>query len=450
MNEKETWFPKFKPYQGNLDTTPVQTDEYLPPAKSIVLGLQHAFAMFGATVLAPLLMGFDPNLTIFITGIGTILFFLMTGGRMPSYLGSSFAFIGAVAAATGYSGAGSNPNIALALGGTIACGLIYAGIGLVVMKTGTAWIEKLMPPIVTGAIVMIIGLNLAPVTIKSVSASSFDTWMAVVTILCISAVAVFTRGMVRRLLLLIGLMTAYFAYFLLTNVLGFGKPIDFSVIGNAAWFGLPTFHAPVFDANAMLLIAPVALILVAENLGHFKAVSAMTGKNLDPYMGRAFLADGLCTTMSASVGGTGMTTYAENIGVMAVTKVYSTTIFVIAGVFAVLLGLSPKFGAVISTIPVALLGGASIVVFGLITIAGAKIWIDHKVDFTKNSTLLIAAVSLIMGAGNLSLHLGSFDLGGIGTATLAAIFLNLFLNRGEEKAQAVNDESSAASSAVQH
>lgn len=432
MGTKESWFPKFKPYQGDLDVTPVQIDEYLPAGKSIVLGLQHAFAMFGATVLAPLLMGFDPNLTILITGIGTILFFLITGGRMPSYLGSSFAFIGAVAAATGYSGVGSNPNIALALGGTVICGLIYAAIGLIVMKSGTQWIEKLMPPVVTGAIVMIIGLNLAPITIKGVSASSFDTWMAVVTILCISAVAVFTRGMIRRLLLLIGLMSAYFVYFVLTNVMGYGTPINFAAIGEAAWFGLPTFHSPVFEANAILLIAPVALILVAENLGHFKAVSGMTGKNLDPYMGRAFFADGICTSMSGSVGGTGMTTYAENIGVMAVTKVYSTTIFVIAGVFAILLGLSPKFGAVISTIPGALLGGASIVVFGLITVAGAKIWIDNKVDFTKNSTLIIAAVSLIMGAGNFSLKFGDFDLGGIGTATLAAIALNWLLNRGED------------------
>lgn len=441
MQKKESWFPKFKPYQGNLDVMPVQVDEYLPAGKSMVLGLQHAFAMFGATVLAPLLMGFDPNLTIFITGIGTILFFLMTGGRMPSYLGSSFAFIGAVAAATGYAGAGANPNIGLALGGTMACGLVYAAIGLVVMKTGTGWIEKLMPPIVTGAIVMIIGLNLAPVTIKSVSTNSFDTWMAVVTIICISVVAVFTRGMVRRLLLLIGLCSSYLVYFLLANVMGLGKPIDFSIISNAAWFGLPTFQTPVFNANAMLLIAPVAIILVAENLGHFKAVSAMTGKNLSPYMGRAFFADGVCTTMSASVGGTGMTTYAENIGVMAVTKVYSTTIFVVAGLFAILLGLSPKFGAVISTIPVALLGGASIVVFGLITVAGAKIWVDNKIDFTKNSSLIIAAVCLIMGAGNFSLHINSFDLGGIGTATLAAIVLNLFLSRGEEKQDSVSLES---------
>lgn len=448
MQTKEPWFPKFKPYQGDLDVTPVQVDEYLPAGKSIVLGLQHAFAMFGATVLAPLLMGFDPNLTIFITGIGTILFFLMTGGRMPSYLGSSFAFIGAIAAATGYAGVGSNPNIGLALGGTIACGIVYAAIGLIVMKTGTGWIEKLMPPIVTGAIVMIIGLNLAPAAIRGVSANNFDMWMAVVTVACISFVAVFTKGMVRRLLLLLGLCGAYFLYFILSNVMGFGKAIDFTMIANAAWFGLPTFHTPVFTANAMLLIAPVAIILVAENLGHFKAVSAMTGKNLDPYMGRAFFADGVCTTMSASVGGTGMTTYAENIGVMAVTKVYSTTIFVVAGVFAILMGLSPKFGAVISTIPVALLGGASIVVFGLITVAGAKIWVDNKVDFTQNSTLLIAAVSLIMGAGNFSLHIGAFDLGGIGTATLAAIVLNLFLNRAEKVPSHVNEESKSPSSSI--
>ncbi|WP_327857382.1 solute carrier family 23 protein [Acinetobacter guillouiae] len=409
MAIKEPWFTSFKPYTGNLDQTPVQIDEYLPAGKSIVLGLQHAFAMFGATVLAPLLMGFDPNLTIFITGIGTILFFLMTGGRMPSYLGSSFA-----------------------------------SIGLIVMKTGTGWIEKLMPPIVTGAIVMIIGLNLAPVTIKSVSANSFDTWMAILTILCISAIAVFTRGMMRRLLLLLGLVCAYVLYFILANVMGFGKAIDFAVISNAAWLGLPHFVAPTFNANAMLLIAPVAIILVAENLGHFKAVSAMTGRDLSPYMGRAFFADGVCTSLSASVGGTGMTTYAENIGVMAVTKIYSTTVFVIAGIFAILLGLSPKFGAVISTIPVALLGGASIVVFGLITVAGAKIWIDNKIDFTKNSSLIIAAVSLIMGAGNFSVHIGSFDLGGIGTATLAAILLNLFLNRGEKQPDEIKLESSDA------
>lgn len=431
MQKKESWFPQFRPYEGQLDhlTHPVKTDEYLPVGKSIILGLQHTFAMFGATVLAPMLMGFDPNLTIFITGIGTILFFLITGGRMPSYLGSSFAFIGAVAAVTGYSGTGNNPQIAIALGGIIVCGVIYALIGLLVMKIGTDWIERLMPPVVTGAIVMIIGLNLAPITIKSVSGQSFDSWMAIITIICISAVAVFTHGMLRRLLLLLGLLAAYLIYFIFANLLGYGPAIDFTPISQAAWFGLPQFQTPVFQLNAILMIAPVAIILVAENLGHFKAVSAMTGQNLSPYIGRAFFADGLCTSLSGSVGGTGMTTYAENIGVMAVTKVYSTTIFIVAGLFAILMGLSPKFGTVISTIPTALLGGASIVVFGLITIAGAKIWIDHKIDFSQNSNLLIAAVSLIMGAGNFSIKLGTFDLGGIGTATLAAILLNLILNR---------------------
>ena len=450
MSIKESWFPKFKPYTGDIDTTPVQTDEYLSVSKSIILGLQHVFAMFGATVLAPLLMGFDPNLTIFITGIGTILFFLITGGRLPSYLGSSFAFIAAVSAATGYSGVGTNPHIELALGGTIACGIVYALIGFVVMRTGTAWIERLMPPIVTGVIVMIIGLNLAPVAIKSVSSNQFDSWMALVTILCISVIAVFTRGLVRRLLLLLGLIASYFIYFLFTNILGLGTAIDFTKIAEAAWFGLPSFHAPTFDMNAMMLIAPVAIILVAENLGHFKAVSAMTGKNLSPYMGRGFFADGICTSLSASVGGTGMTTYAENIGVMAVTKVYSTIVFIFAGIFAILLGLSPKFGAVISTIPVALLGGASIVVFGLITVAGAKIWVDNKVDFTKNSTLIIGAVCLIMGTGNYSLRLGGFDLGGIGTATLAAILLNLFLNRGVDKELNTDTSSQKDTGIVQH
>lgn len=425
---KERWFVRWRPYRGNLEKTPVAMNEYLPVGQSMVLGAQHAFAMFGATILAPLLMGFDPSLTMLITGIGTILFFLITGGHVPSYLGSSFAFIGAVAAATGYAGAGSNPNIALALGGTIVCGVLYAIVGLMVMRTGTQWIEKLMPPVVTGTIVMIIGLNLAPVTIKSVSANNFDAWMALVTILCIGTIAVFTRGMIRRLLLLIGLVMSYAIYFVCANVMGLGKPIDFNAISNAAWFGLPAFHQPVFQLNAILLIAPVFIILIAENLGHFKAVSAMTGQNISPYMGRAFFADGLCTTLSASVGGTGMTTYAENIGVMAATKIYSTVVFVIAGVFAILLGLSPKFGSLISTIPVAILGGASIVVFGLITIAGARIWISDQVDFSKNGNMIVAAIALIMGAGNYSLHIGNFDLGGIGTATFAAILMNLVFN----------------------
>lgn len=424
------WFPKWRPYEGSIDARPVGTNEYLPPAQTAVLGIQHAFAMFGATVLAPFLMGFDPNLAILMSGICTILFFFMTGGRVPSYLGSSFAFIGVVIAATGYAGAagGLNANIGVAAGGIIACGILYALIGFLVMATGTRWIEKLMPPVVTGAVVMIIGLNLAPVTVKAVAGNPFNMWMALVTVLCMGMIAVFTKGLLQRLLLLIGLLISYLIYFVVTNVMGWGTPINFSPIQQAAWFGVPDFHAPVFDVNAMLIIAPIAFILVAENLGHIKAVGAMTGENLDPHIGKAFVADGVATTLAGGVGAPGMTTYGENIGVMAVTRVYSTIIFVVAGVFAIFLGLSPKFGAIIHTIPTAILTGASIVVFGLITIAGAKIWIENKVYFSKNKNLMVAAVTIILGTGDFALQLGSFNLGGIGTATFAALFLNWFFS----------------------
>lgn len=424
-----SWFPKWRAYQGNLAQTPVSTDEYLPPAQSIVLGIQHVLAMFGATVLAPILMGFDANLAILMSGICTILFFFMTGGRVPSYLGSSFAFIGVVAAATGHAtGAGANPNLSVALGGIIACGILYAIIGLIVMVSGTRWIEKLMPPVVTGAVVMIIGLNLAPVTVSQVAGKPFELVMSLVTVLCMGVIAVFTKGLMQRLLLLLGLVIAYVIYAIVANGFAMGTPIDFSKIQQADWFGLPNFASPTFDKNAMMIIAPVAFILVAENLGHIKAVGAMTGQNLSPQLGKAFFADGVATTLSGSVGATGMTTYGENIGVMAVTRVYSTIIFVIAGVFAIFLGLSPKFGALIQTIPVPVLTGASIVVFGLITIAGAKIWIDNRVDFSNNTNLIVAAVTIILGTGNFGLMIGSFDLGGIGTATFAAILLYWFLN----------------------
>ncbi|WP_180028929.1 solute carrier family 23 protein [Acinetobacter sp. YH16032] len=425
-----SWFPKWRPFTDDIDTRPVGTTEYLPPAQSVVLGIQHAFAMFGATVLAPLLMGFDPNLAILMSGICTLLFFLITGGRVPSYLGSSFAFIGVVIAATGYAGAGANANIALAAGGIIACGVLYALIGFLVMATGTRWIEKLMPPVVTGSVVMIIGLHLAPVTVKSVAGNPFNMWMALITVMCMASIAVFTKGMLQRLLLLVGLVLSYIVYFVITNIMGYGTPINFTPITQAAWFGLPNFHAPEFSTNAMLIIAPVALILVAENLGHIKAVSAMTGENLDPHIGKAFVADGVATSLAGGVGAPGMTTYGENIGVMAVTRVYSTIIFAIAGVFAIFLGLSPKFGAIIQTIPTAILAGASIVVFGLITIAGAKIWIEHRVDFSKNKNLVIAAITLILGTGDFALQFGSFNLGGIGTATFAALFLNWFFSLG--------------------
>ena len=267
------------------------------------------------------------------------------------------------------------------------------------------------------------------IALKNMAASNFDSWMQVVTFVSVALVAVMTRGMVQRLLILVGLIVASIIYAVLTNGLGLGKPIDFSGVANAAWFGMPSFAAPVFSAQAMLLIAPVAIILVAENLGHIKAVTAMTGKNLDQYMGRAFMGDGVATMVAGSAGGTGVTTYAENIGVMAATKIYSTAIFLIAGIMAVVLGFSPKFGALIQAIPLPVMGGVSIVVFGLIAVAGAKIWVDNKVDFSDNRNLIVAAVTLILGTGDYTLKFGAFALGGIGTATFGAILLYALLGR---------------------
>lgn len=234
--------------------------------------------------------------------------------------------------------------------------------------------------------------------------------------------------MVQRLLILIGLIAAWAIYALLTNGLGLGKPVDFSLLASAPWLGMPLITHPTFSTQAMVMIAPVAVILVAENLGHLKAVAGMTGRNLDPYMGRAFVGDGVATLLSGSVGGSGVTTYAENIGVMAVTKVYSTLVFVAAAVIALILGFSPKFGALIHTIPGPVIGGASIVVFGLIAVAGARIWVQNHVDLSQNGNLIMVAVTLVLGAGDFALKIGSFTLGGIGTATFGAILLNALLS----------------------
>jgi uracil-xanthine permease len=416
--------------------------ERLSWGRTVGLGAQHVVAMFGSTILAPLLMGFDPNVAILMSGIGTLIFFLFVGGRVPSYLGSSFAFIGGVIAVTGYAGSGINANIGVALGAIIACGVAYTLIGLLVWWMnarsggGAEWINTLMPPVVTGAIVAVIGLNLAPIAAKgAMGGSTFEALMALMTVLCVGGVAVYTRGTTQRLLILVGLLLACVIYAVLANGMGLGKPMDFSGVAAAAWLGLPHFSAPVFEFHAMSIIVPVAIILVAENLGHIKAVSAMTGQNLDVYLGRAFVGDGVATMVSGAVGGTGVTTYAENIGVMTVTRIYSTLVFVIAALIAILLGFSPKFGALIQTIPGPVLGGMAVVVFGLIAVAGARIWVVNQVDFSENRNLIVAAVTLVLGAGNFSIQFGAFKLDGIGTATFGAIILYALLSLCGTKAR---------------
>ncbi|MGF6210540.1 solute carrier family 23 protein [Comamonas sp. 4034] len=428
----ESFLPRWREVRPGTDDV-VAPDERLPWPQTSVMGVQHVIAMFGSTILAPILMGFDPNVAILMSGVGTLIFFLLTGGRVPSYLGSSFAFIGVVIAATGYGGSGPNANIGMALGGIIACGLVYTLVGFLVQAIGTRWIERFMPPVVTGAIVAVIGLNLAAVPIKNMASNNFESWMQALTFVCVGMVAVVTRGMVQRLLILVGLIAASVIYAVLTNGMGMGKPVDLSGVANAAWIGMPNFAAPQFSAQAVFMIVPVVIILVVENLGHIKAVTAMTGKDLDRYMGRAFIGDGVATMVSGSVGGTGVTTYAENIGVMAATRIYSTAVFMVAGVIALLLGFSPKFGALIQAIPLPIMGGVSIVVFGLIAVAGAKIWVDNRVDFSQNQNLIVAAITLIIGTGDFTLKFGSFALGGIGTATFGAIILYQLLNLGSKR-----------------
>ena len=422
-----SYFPRWTLRTGGV----IAPDERLPAGQTLALGLQHVVAMFGATVLAPLLMGFDPNVAILFSGIGTLIFFVVVGGRVPSYLGSSFAFIAVVIAASGYAGSGPNANLGVALGGIVAAGVLYVVIGLFVMGAGYRWIDRLMPPVVTGSIVAVIGLNLAPIAVKGISGSTLDTWIGIATIVAVGLTAVRAPGLARRLPVLLGGLAGYLLYAICTNGLGLGKPIDFAGVAAAPWIGLPHFTAPIWNAQAMALIAPVAVVLVAENLGHVKAVAAMTGRDLDAWLGRAFVGDGLATIVAGAGGGTGVTTYAENIGVMAVTRIYSTLLFVVAACVAVVLGFSPKFGALIMTIPGPVLGGLSIVVFGLITATGGRIWVQNQVDFSRARNLVTAAVTLTIGAGDLALKLGGFTLGGIGTATFGAILLYQIFRDGE-------------------
>jgi putative pyrimidine permease RutG len=421
-----SFFPRWPLATGGM----VAPDERLPWGTTAVMGVQHLVAMSGSTILGPLLMGFDPNLAILFSGIGTLVFFVLTGGRVPSYLGSSFSFIAVVIAVTGYAGSGPNPNIGPALGGIVAAGALYAAIGVLVMFTGSRWIERLMPPAVTGAVGAAIGLNLAPVAVQGIQGTGPHVVVALGTLLATALIAVYAPLGIRRVSILFGIAAGYLLYLLLGNGLGLLPPVSFAELATAPWFGLPQFHAPSFQAGAMLLVAPVAFILVAENLGHIKAIGAMTGRDLDPYVGRGFLGDGIATMISGAGGGTGVTTYVENMGVMAVTRVYSTLVFVVAAVAAIALGFSPKFGALLRTIPGPVLGGLAVVVFGLIAAAMIRLWVDNRVDFSDPRNLLTVGVALVMGAGNFSVTLGGFSIAGIGTATVAAIGLYQLLGIG--------------------
>ena len=386
----------------------VSTDERLSWPRTIGVGLQHIAAMFGATFLVPIITGFPPTTTLFFSGVGTILFLIITGNKLPSYLGSSFAFLGPIGAAMAANATG---GMAAALGGIVFTGAVLAAVGFAVKAAGIGWINWLMPPVVTGTIVMVIGFNLAGAAKGNFTA---DPLIAIITLGSIGLFTVMSKGFMSRISIFLGLVVGYVVALAMGDVKTEG-------ITAADWFALPTFTAPTFDMSIMILFLPVVLVLIAENVGHVKAVSAMTGKNLDDQMGNALMADGVATTLAGFGGGSGTTTYAENIGVMAATRVYSTAAYWIAGLGAVGLSLSPKFGAVLSATPAGALGGVSTALFGMIGILGARIWIENKVDFANSTNLLIASSALIIGIADYSWTRGDYTFTGIVNATLVAV-----------------------------
>ena len=387
--------------------TVVGPQERLTWPRTMGVGAQHVVAMFGATFLVPLLTGFPPSTTLLFSGVGTILFLIITAGRVPSYLGSSFAFIAPIGAAMNQHGMGG------ALGGLIMAGALLFLVGALVHKAGTRWINVVMPPVVTGAIVALIGLNLAPAAKQNFEKGPVT---ALVTVVAILLVTVLFRGLLGRLSILIGVLVGYVVAILRGEV-------DFSKINDAAWIGLPEFHAPEFHISLIGLFLPVVLVLVAENIGHVKSVSAMTGQDLDPVTGRALMADGLATVLAGSGGGSGTTTYAENIGVMAASKVYSTAAYWVAGIVAILLSLLPKFGAAIATVPVGVLGGAGVVLYGMIGILGVRIWVQNRVNFANPINLSVAGVALVIGIANFKWAIGELQFEGIALGSAAALLI---------------------------
>jgi uracil-xanthine permease len=382
----------------------VGPDERLSWARTIGIGAQHVVAMFGATFLVPVLTGFPPATTLLFSGVGTVLFLLITGNRLPSYLGSSFSVIAPVTAATASHGTGS------ALGGLVAVGVVLIVIGVTVHLVGTHWIDAVLPPVVTGAIVALIGFNLAPA-----AKSNFEKGplVGLVTLVLLVGTLAFFRGIIGRLAIFLAVVTGY----VLALILG---EVDTSAIMAASWVGLPEFQTPTFTVAVLPMFLPAVIALVAENIGHVKSVGQMTATEVDPMIGRALAADGVATTLAGFGGGSATTTYAENIGVMAATRVYSTAAYWIAAAVAVVLSLCPKVEA-ISAIPPGVLGGATVVLYGLVGVLGVRIWMTNGVDFSKPLNQMTAAIPLIIGIADFTWQAGDLTFTGIALGSIAAL-----------------------------
>jgi uracil-xanthine permease len=426
---------------------PVGPGQRLPWGKTVGVGAQHVVAMFGATFVFPLVMGLDPNLAIMFSGICTIVFLLITSNKVPSYLGTSASFVGGVAAIRTQGGDSSDVT-----GAIMIAGIVLLAVGVLVHFAGSGIIHKVLPPAVTGAVVMLIGFNLAPVVAGIYWPQ--DQWVALLTATFMVCAAVLLPGFWSRIAVFLALIFGYVISWLFDSIFGQINSITGSSNGElldhdriswagvkaADWVGFPSgtlsdgvdvVHGPSFSATFILLVLPGVIALIAENTGHVKAVAEMTGEDLDPYMGRAIGADGFATALSSLFGGSPTTTYAENIGVMGATKVYSTAAYYVAAAVAILLGLCPKFGAVVSATPGGVLGGITVVLYGMIGLVGAKIWVENHVDFGNPVNLVGLAAGLIVGIGGVTLEItDDFSLTGIALGTILVIVYYHLVDRG--------------------
>lgn len=407
----------------------IGVDERVPVAKAIPLGIQHFMSMFGSTVLVPFLTGLSPSLAIMCSGIGTILYLLVTRGKIPSYLGSSFAFITPIAMVASSQGVG-------AVGGAlIVTGLVYVAVAGIIKVAGTGWLDFILPAPVVAPVIVVIGLGLSATAVKMAffnggydSGAPFNYEGFAVAALTLAVSVVFSicfKGFWSTIPVLIGVLVGYAA----SCMLGL---VDFQPIAEAAWIGLPTLTAPTFDLGAIILIAPVAIVIIIEHIGHLLVVGEVVGKNYNDMLPRSLLGDGLSTMVSGFLGGTPTTTYAENIGVMSATRVYSTQIFWYAGGIAFIVGgFCPKIEAIINSIPTSVMGGVSLLLFGLIASNGLRMLVSNRVDFSKARNLMLVSAILVVGVGmetaGIKIPVGAYEIPGMATSAIVGVILNLCL-----------------------
>jgi uracil-xanthine permease len=416
----------------------VRPDERLSSIRMAGLGAQHIVAMFGATFVFPAIMGLNPNLAVMMSGVATIMFLLIVKGKVPSYLGTSASFVAAVAAIRAQGG-----DSAHVTGAILISGLILAAVGVLVHFGGAHYVRAVLPPVVTGAVVMLIGFNLA--TVATSIYFPHEQWIGLMTAAFVIVVAVLGRGFISRIAIFLALIFGFLISWIADQInqvkadptctakCALSDRIDWSSVKSAHWIGVPKDivtqsgvlsgpHLPEFKFTFILLVIPSVIALLAENAGHVKAVSEMTGDDLDPYLGRAFIGDGVGTAVASFVGGSPTTTYAENIGVMAATRVYSTLAYYIAAVVAILFGFCPKFGALVAATPGGVLGGITLVLYGMIGLLGAKIWIENNVDFANPVNLVPAAAGIIAGVGGLAVKFTKdFSITGIAAGTIIVL-----------------------------